>query len=81
MEAKYIVLSQAEIHVVWLKSMLCDLQFLETFITHICNNSSTIDLLKNYQISELTRNIHIHHLHFWELVYNKLFLLMYNWTM
>jgi hypothetical protein len=77
MEAKYVTLSKAAKHFLWLKTALKDLQFPETPIALFCDNCSAIDLAENNQISELFTYIDSHHHHIWELVYAKTLQLMY----
>jgi hypothetical protein len=80
-EAKYIGLSKAAKYFLSMKTALKDLWFPEILIAQFCDNHSTIDLAKNCRISELSKQIDIHHHHVRELVYDKTLLLMYIRTM
>jgi hypothetical protein len=76
-EAKYVALSKAAKHFLWLKTAQNDRRFLETPIALFCDNRSAIDLAENYRISELSKHIDIHLHRDRELVYDKTLPLMY----
>jgi hypothetical protein len=80
-EAKYIALSNATKHFLWLKTTLNDLRFPYTPIALFCDNRSAIDLPENHWISELSNHIDIHYHCVRELVYDKTPPLMYIRTM
>jgi hypothetical protein len=61
MEAEYVALSKAAKYFLWLKTALKDLRFPEIPMALFCDNRSAIDLAENYQISELSKHIDIHH--------------------
>jgi hypothetical protein len=74
-EAKYVALSKAAKHFLWLKTALNDLPFPEILMVLFCDNRSAIELAENHRISELSKYIDIHHHGVQELVYDKTLLL------
>jgi hypothetical protein len=79
-EAKYVALSKAAKHFLWLNTVLKDLRFPETPMALFCDNRSAMDLAENHRISELSKHIDIHHHRIWESVYDTTLPLMYIWT-
>jgi hypothetical protein len=80
-EAEYVALSNAANHFLWLKTALKDLRFPAIPMAPFGDNCSAIDLAENYQISELSKYIDIHHHYVWELVNDMTLPLIYIWTM
>jgi hypothetical protein len=76
-EAEYVALSKAAKYFMWLKTALEDLGFPGTPMAIFCDNRSTIDLTKNYRISELSKYIDIHHHRVRELVQDRTLPLIY----
>jgi hypothetical protein len=70
-EAKYLALSQASKHFVWLTTALTDLQFPEILIALFGDNRFDIHIVEYHRISEVSEDIDIPHHCVCEIVYKK----------
>jgi hypothetical protein len=76
-EAEYVALCKASKYFIYVKTAMVGLSFQDICMALFCDNRSTIDLAKNYSVSELFMHIIIHHYHVRELVHHRTVLLIY----